>query len=255
MMQLEQRDYSQLFGELEYYRNRCSELEVENKRLREELQSLKATLSAVVAKSIDVKPTVKRKRSKKPGRKKGHVGKSRKRPEHIDARVTIDQTSCSIYVARVPCLQSLQARTAASLQISYLQGPWLEYTVKRRYCSSCKRQVSPPVPGVLPNEVFGLRLMLLIVSLKLLGLSYEKISGHFQLLFNLNITDAAINHAVMKVAEAFDPRYNQLVETTCRKRRTSPEATKQVAYKRQEPLAVGVCGKAWTVVYEVDRSR
>ncbi|AFU57905.1 hypothetical protein Ngar_c09630 [Candidatus Nitrososphaera gargensis Ga9.2] len=94
-MMLEQRDYSQLFRELEYYRNRCSELEAENKQLKEELHALKSTVSAVVARSVDARQAArKKKRHKKPGQKKGHAGKSRKRPEHIDARVTIDQTSC-----------------------------------------------------------------------------------------------------------------------------------------------------------------
>ncbi|AFU57904.1 putative transposase, IS66 family [Candidatus Nitrososphaera gargensis Ga9.2] len=63
------------------------------------------------------------------------------------------------------------------------------------------------------------------MSLKLLGLSYEKISGHFQLLFNLQVTDAAINHAVMKVAEAFDPRYNELVDDLLKEKNVRGDET------------------------------
>ena len=39
---------------------------------------------------------------------------------------------------------------------------------------------------------FGLRLMLLIVSLKLLGMSYEKIGSLLKLLFSLDLTEAAM---------------------------------------------------------------
>lgn len=262
MMQLEQRDYSQLFRELEYYRNRCSKLELlveslqdENKQLREELQSQKATLSAVVARSINVKPTptAKRGRSKKPGRKKGHKGVSRRRPEHIDARVTVDQTSCSVCGKNTLSAKSTDSYARVVTDIVPARPVVTEYTVNRRYCSTCKKQVSPPVPGVLPKEVFGLRLMLLIVSLKLLGLSYEKISDHFRLLFNLRVTDATITHAVMKVAEAFGPRYNQLVDDLQKEKEIHGDETSWPVNGRNHWLWAFV-GK-WTVVYEVDQSR
>ena len=62
-----------------------------------------------------------------------------------------------------------------------------------------RRQVSPPIPNVIEggsNERFGLRLMLLVVSLKMLGLSYEKIGSLLKLLFDLDITEAAMLHCV-----------------------------------------------------------
>ena len=67
------------------------------------------------------------------------------------------------------------------------------------------------MPNVLSNERFGLRLMLLIVSLKLLGLSYAKITSLFKLIFNLEMSEASVEHSVMKVAEAFGPRYSDLI--------------------------------------------
>ena len=53
-----------------------------------------------------------------------------------------------------------------------------KYVVRRRYCRCCGRQVSPQIPNVIgggSNERFDLRRMLLTVSLKMLGMSYEKI--------------------------------------------------------------------------------
>ncbi|MEM0146507.1 MAG: hypothetical protein QXH66_05940 [Conexivisphaerales archaeon] len=61
-----------------------------------------------------------------------------------------------------------------------------KYVVRRRYCCKCGKQVSPEIPNAVSggsNERFGLRLMLLIASLKLLGLSYEKIGSLLKLLF------------------------------------------------------------------------
>jgi len=258
--------YPRLSNELEYYRKRCSELESlvesmqdritelerESQSLKEQLQSMKATVSAVVARSIGTKPVTRRKRHKKPGRKKGHIGKSRKRLEHVDARVTIDQETCCI------CGKSTLSKrpipyTRVVTDIVPAKPVVTEYAVNRRYCSTCKKQVSTPVPGVLPKEVFGLRLMLLMVSPKLLGMPYEKISDHLQLLFNLRISDAAIKHAVAKVAEAFGPRYNELIDDLQKEKNVHGDETSWRINGKNHWLWAFV-GR-WTVVYEVDQSR
>jgi len=259
--------YSKLSKELEYYRKRCSELESlvesmqdritelerENQSLKEQLQSMKATVSAVVARSIGTKPVTRRKRHKKPGRKKGHIGKSRKRPEHVDARVTIDQETCCI-CGKSTLSERPSPYTRVVTDIVPAKPVVTEYTVNRRYCSTCKKLVSPPpVPGVLPKEVFGLRLMLLMVSLKLLGMPYEKISDHLQLLFSLRISDAAIKHAVAKVAQVFGPRYNQLIDDLQKEKNVHGDETSWPINGKNHWLWAFV-GR-WTVVYEVDQSR
>ena len=81
-----------------------------------------------------------------------------------------------------------------------------KYVVRRRYCRRCRRQVSAPIPNVIEgrsNERFGPRLMLLVVSLKLLGISYEKIGSLLKILFDLYITEAAMLHCVLRFAMAF----------------------------------------------------
>jgi predicted RNase H-like nuclease (RuvC/YqgF family) len=85
-------DQESLARELEYHKRRCSELEKrvsklgsENKELREKLASLETTVSAVVARSIGAKEDTGRRRFKKSGRREGHVGASRSRPQHIDS--------------------------------------------------------------------------------------------------------------------------------------------------------------------------
>src|SRR5438093_3943031 len=70
-------------------------LEAEIAKLKEELLSLKTTVSAVVARSIDAKASsTGRKRYKKSGRREGHEGASRAKPERIDATVELDQSTC-----------------------------------------------------------------------------------------------------------------------------------------------------------------
>ena len=67
----------------------------ESKQLHEEIASLRATVSAVVARGVGAKAnnspssssSSNHKNKRPPGRKNGHEGKSRKKPLHIDASV------------------------------------------------------------------------------------------------------------------------------------------------------------------------
>jgi transposase len=260
-----------LARELERYRKRCSELEAknaelekqvttlasENRELREELLSLKTTVSAVVARSIDAKADTGRSRwtTKKAGRRRGHEGASRSRPERIDATVELDQSTCP-RCGGVLSENHTDSYTRVVEDIVPARVVVTEYVVRRRYCCTCRRQVSAPIPNVIDggsNERFGLRLMLLVVSLKLLGMSYEKIGSLLKLLFDLDITEAAMVHCVMSVARAFGPRYEELKKELKREASLGGDETSWRIKGRNHWLWAFV-GK-WSVVYEVAKSR
>ena len=115
---------------------------------------------------------------------------------------------------------------------------------------------SPRIPNVIgggSNERFGLRLMLLVVSLKLLGTPYEKIGSLLKLLFDLDLTEAAMVHCVMAVAEAFGPRYEQLKQELARERSIHGDRA-HWRIKGKNHWLWAFLGR-WSVVYEVDRSR
>jgi hypothetical protein len=103
------------------------------------------------------------------------------------------------------------------------------------------------------NERFGLRLMLLIVSLKMLGLSYEKIGAHLRLLFDLDLTEGAMIHCVMAVANSFGPRYEELKRELLKEKSIHGDETSW-RIKGKNHWLWAFLGK-WSVVYEVDRSR
>jgi transposase len=253
-----------LVRELEQYRKRCSELEgqvakleSENRELRERLASLETTVHAVVARGIDAKAdtaTTKR-RFKRSGRRYGHRGVARARPARIDATIELDQSTCP------RCGGSLSEKPTDSYtrvveDIVPAKVVVTEYIVKRRYCRCCGEQVSPQIPNVIGgggNERFGLRLMLLVVSLKMLGTSYEKIGSLLKLLFDLDITEAAMLHCVMSVARAFGPRYEELKKELVREKSLHGDETSWRIKGRNHWLWAFL-GR-WSVVYEVDRSR
>lgn len=230
----------------------------ENRRLHEELSSLKTTVSAVVARGIGAKANSSNHRKKQhpPGRKNGHKGKSRKKPLHIDARVELDETTCS-KCGWLLSKDPTDEYTRVVEDIVPARVVVTEYVVKRRYCKRCGRQVSPAIPNVIDggsNERFGLRLMLLVVSLKLLGLSYAKIGSLFKLLFNLEVTEAAIEHSVSKVAEAFGPVYKQLISDIRKKESSLHGDETSWRIKGKNHWLWAFVGK-WSVVYEIANSR
>ncbi|MGI0069797.1 MAG: IS66 family transposase, partial [Nitrosopumilaceae archaeon] len=128
-----------------------------------------------------------------------------------------------------------------------------KYVIIRRYCRNCRKQVSGAVYNALPNERFGLRLMVLIVSLKLLGLSYQKISGLLKMLFGLDITESAINHAVKKISHAFGKRYEQMIEELKTEHNIHGDETSWRINGKNHWLWAFV-GRQ-TVLYEIDKSR
>ena len=176
--------------ELEYYRNHFGKLEQENKQLREEnkqlreeIAELKDTVFALVARNIKVKPNkIETKKKKKISR---HARKSRSRPIHIDNTITVDQKECNICQAKLS--NPTDSYTRIVEDIIPAKAIITQYTIVRRYCKYCKKQVSGNILTALPNERFGIRLMVLIISLKTLGLSYGKISHLLQMLYSLQI--------------------------------------------------------------------
>jgi transposase len=244
-----------LEGQLEYYRRRCAELEAENARLKERLASLETTVSAVVARSVDAKADSTRRRYKKSGRRVGHQGASRSTPDHIDDTIELDQSTCP-RCGGVLSEDHTDSYDRVVEDIVPARVVVTKYVVRRRYCCGCRKQVSPSIPNVIgggEKERFGLRLMLLVVSLKMLGLSYEKIGAHLKLLFDLDLTEAAMLHCVMTVSDAFGPRYEELKQELLKEKSLHGDETSWRIKGRNHWLWAFL-GK-WSVIYEVAKSR
>jgi transposase len=95
--------------------------------------------------------------------------------------------------------------------------------------------------------------MLLMVSLKLLGLSYAKIRSLFELLFNLEMTETAIEHSVSSIAEAFGPQYSELISDIRKEKSVHGDETSWRIKGKNHWLWAFV-GK-WSVIYEIANSR
>jgi len=133
-------------------------------------------VSALVARNINARTDKRYNNTVSKDSKSKHARKSRSRPTHIDSTVTVDNKVCS-RCGSTHLSEPTDTYTRLVEDIIPARIIVTKYVITRRYCRNCKRQISGTVYDALANERFGLRLMLLIVSLKLLGLSYQKISG------------------------------------------------------------------------------
>jgi hypothetical protein len=234
-----------------HLREENHQLREENRQLREEIAAIKETVSALVARNINARADKRHNGIIKKNSQSNHSRKSRNKPTHIDHTITVDQKECRRCGSTLSEPTDTYERTVEDIVPARIIVT--KYIITRRYCRNCKRQVSGIIHDALPNERFGLRLMLLIVSLKLLGLSYQKISGLLKMLFGLHITESAINHAISKVSLAFGKRYQQMIEELKTERNIHGDETSWRINGKSHWLWAFV-GK-WTVIYEIDCSR
>jgi len=258
-------------NDLEYYRNRCNVLEQqvkelikdneqlreeskqlreENMQLREEITQIKKTVSVFAARSINAKSNKPKNTTLKKNNSK-HARKSRNRPEHVDYNITVDQKECNVCGAELS--EPTHTYTRIVEDVIPTKVIATQYTIVRRYCKHCKKQISGNIHTALPNERFGIRLMVLIISLKTLGLSYGKISHLLQMLFSLNLTESTINHAVSKTAQVFGKKYTEMIAELKKELNIHGDETSWRVNGENYWLWAFV-GK-WTVIYEIDKSR
>jgi len=257
-------------NDLEYYRNHYNALEQqvkellknnrqireenkqlrdENTQLQEEITQIKKTVSALAARNIKAKHD--KHQNKKKKHVSNHARKSRRKPTHMDDTIIIDQKECNVCGTELSKPTHTYSRVVEDVLPA--KAITTQYIIVRRYCKRCKKQISGQVHTALPNERFGIRLMVLIISLKTLGLSYGKISHLLQMLFSLSMTESAINHAVSKTAQAFGKKYTEMIADLKYESNIHGDETSWRVNGKNYWLWAFV-GK-WTVIYEIDKSR
>ena len=96
-------------------------------------------------------------------------------------------------------------RTVENMEL----GRWevIEYKVTRKWCPHCKDMISTPVPGVMPKQRFGNRVLAMISFLKMLGVSFRKIVMVF---YNVHLSKKTIQEAVRRSSDALTPEYEAI---------------------------------------------
>lgn len=200
-----------------------SSLREENKRLKKENARLKRKI-AELEKRIEklekliiepdnsdppyfVRPNNKR-RKKKGDNNKGHKGKTRSKPTEIDKEIKIDLCSCPN--CSNPLKNPIEYVERYVEDIEPAKVIRKKYCIVKYWCNQCKKKVYGRPSDVLPNERFGLQLMLLVAFQRIIGLSFGKIKTLLCVQYGLKLTKGALINMEKKIANEFGEYYEQL---------------------------------------------
>lgn len=150
-----------------------------------------------------------RKRRKKPGRKPGHPGVARPRPEKIDdfKEHTLDQCpDC-----QAPLSKPIKPYKRYIQDIVPVEPKVTEHTVNGYWCGQCQKTVYPQVAEALPNATIGLRLLVWTAWLHYLtGMSVNNIVRLLAVFANFKISPGGLTQGWNNLAQTLMPVYDQI---------------------------------------------
>jgi transposase len=272
-----------LRGELDTYRpawyrasvridklqQQVKKLKAQNKTLKQKVKDLTpAALSSKRAGEkqsppLPVKPSVKNRRRKRPGRKKGHPAALRPMPNHIDAHQPVPLPEDSDGYESCPCcntrLMEMEDHQRVVEDIIPAKVVVKCYHTRSGYCPSCRkrtesRALEQPPAANIPHGQLGINALATAMVLRIVyRLPFRQISAVFAQLPELKVSPGAIARQVQRVAEWFDQDYEKLLlQMRCAPIVHADETGWRVA---------GQNGQLWTItspdktLYHVDKSR
>jgi hypothetical protein len=149
-------------------------------------------------------------RKKRPGRKKGHKGSSRPRPDKVDhfKEHTLDHCpDC-----HTPLKEHVGVYQRYTEDIPPIEKPEVtQHTVSRYWCPTCKKFVSPTVPDALPGATIGLRLVVFTAWLHyLVGVSVNNIVRILSVVCHFPISAGGLTQAWCNLARLLEPAYTEI---------------------------------------------
>ena len=196
------------------FSRKVEELEEENKRLCGLLEKQESASPLTPSGQIPVyqKPGPKGYR-KKPGRKPGHPGTARRRPDHIDEVVDHHLEQCPY------CGTDLRGETA-QVRSRFVEDipPEIrikvtEHRIERKWCPRCRKIVEPEVDEACPNARLGLRVIVFSAFLHyFIGISIQNVRHILRQLGGLEITKGGLAHLWARLAELLQPTYDVIAE-------------------------------------------
>jgi len=199
--------------ELDKLKSEVQKLRKENEVLKKKLGLNPESPSCPSgAKPSFIKPDSKKK-AKRPGRKKGHKGVTRKKPteKEITHRQDHREEKCPNCGTDVNEGEPSSKRTRIIIDIKMPEeAETTEHTIYGDWCHNCKKMIEPVITDALPNFNIGLRTHV-YSALKHyhFGMSISKISKELNIL-GLNITNGALAKGWQGLAEYLKPFYNEI---------------------------------------------
>jgi transposase len=138
---------------------------------------------------------------KPPGRKKGHMGVTRPRPERIDQ--TIDHTACTCPECGT-ALEKVDQREHIVEEIIPAVVEAHRHVWRRGRCPRCKKVRDLRPPQVRPGAYLGTETMLLAAWLKThLGQPYRKVAELLETIAGLRVSPGGLSQGLKSLARDF----------------------------------------------------
>ena len=196
----------------------------EKKELVEQLSQAKERIAELESEAASFKqaPFKKKKKKTEPkegdspqkrGRKKGHRGSGRPKPERVDFTefIAVGETcpDCGSELKGQGVQRERFVEDIEPVRPTIV----VRYIIERRWCPECRSYKESPVSSALPRHRLGLRTMLFVVYQKVaLGLSYRKIKKELALYFGLSVSTGTLSAMVAEVAHLFGPACARLIK-------------------------------------------
>jgi transposase len=152
------------------------------------------------------------KRGKRPGRKKGHAGVRRGRPERIDRTVKHRADCCP------DCGGALKRRSSARKRIiedipESAGVETVEHTLYRDYCPACDKIVEPVVTDALPNSSIGNGILVLSAWLHYaLGNTLSQILSVFNFHLQFQMSQGGLVQMWHRLADILLAWYDEIAQ-------------------------------------------
>ncbi len=224
-LQVENNTLHRLFGDAEE-RNRC--LEEENTALRSENARLKQRMAELTGEATPpsrelpefVKPNVRKKPRRKPGRSEGHPAALRPVPKKINVRQDVALPRDSRGKASCPeChaqLSQLKRHRRLVEDIVPAKRITTCYLTQSGYCPGCRRRVEsrakeqPPAAN-LPHAQLGLNALATAAVLRVCyRLPVRQVASLFKQLPGLELSPAAVTKQVNRLSRWLEGEYDRL---------------------------------------------
>ena len=155
------------------------------------------------------KPSASSRRRKKPGRKKGHQGSRREKPERIDERKVHRAEVCPNCGG--PLCRCHETRKRYIEDILDVEPVITEHTIHRDWCPQCRKQVEPVVTDALPKASLGHRIVVLSAWLHYcLGNTLSQITEVFGFHLQMRLTAGGLVQMWYRLAEILYPWYQEI---------------------------------------------
>jgi transposase len=159
-----------------------------------------------------------RRKHKRPGRKPGHPGVTRPKPDHIDR--VVDQTLTHCTHCRTPLGKSLGASEHTQEDLIPARVEATCFRHHRYWCPGCRDIITaPPAPDEIPDSYLGPAILTHTILFKYVhGLPFNKIETAFQQLAGLDVSQGGLAQALQRIARWLQVETEELLKAV----RSSP---------------------------------